>query len=213
MPVKKQIIFVNPDFGQDEQDTSAIIGFTNGQKDEVIEPDKNVIKKKLNQSINKVIDQEIRKAAEENKKVQEEKLNHLVARSNGNLLRIKAVFPFDFFPDELIVDRNKVDIINREFLKSATIRSVLHRDITDVIVQTSLFFAKVTIVARSFTDQVHEIHFLKRHEAIRARRLIQGLVAAVRQGIDLEPFSDQELTVKIEELGQAVSNEEKMRGI
>ena len=31
------------------------------------------------------------------------------------LLRLKSVFPFDFFPNEIIIHRSKIDIVYRQF--------------------------------------------------------------------------------------------------
>lgn len=222
--VKKQVIFEDPSLQQvrpaipKKRPKPIIDGEVPIQQIprtdfEETRPDKEVIKQKIAQSVDKVVEEETQKTQQDIKKEQEEKLDSLVAKSFGQLYRIQSVFPFDLFPDEIIVDRTKVDVINREFLSTAMIRSVLLKDITDVMVQTSIMFAKLTIVARSFADQVLEVKFLKKQEAIRARRIIQGLVAAVNQGVDLAPFSDEELMQKIEDLGQAISNEDKMAGI
>lgn len=52
------------------------------------------------------------------------KLNDLVDESRKILLKLKAVFPFNFFGDEIIIDLSKVSVIQKRFFEAGSIRSV-----------------------------------------------------------------------------------------
>lgn len=129
-------------------------------------------------------------------------LDTLVKESQRVLLRINAVFPFNFFPDEVIVDETKVSIIHKIFFYSNSIRSIAHEDIFNVIVEHSLFFATLEIVDRFFVEQPIIIRYLKKDDAILARRLIQGIIIAKKKGINLTELKKDELHRKIELLGE-----------
>lgn len=132
----------------------------------------------------------------------QQKLDQLLHGSNTVLLRIKSHLLLDIFPDELILDINKVNLVSNLFFKSKDIHSIMIGDISDVIVTTSLFFAQLQIIDKGYTENSRFIKFLKKKEAYKARDLIQGLVVANDKEIDLSKVSDQDLAQKIEELGK-----------
>lgn len=132
---------------------------------------------------------------------EKQKLQALLAESNTVLMKFKSVFPFDFFPDEVTIDIKRVNVITREFFSSERIHSIDIEDIEDVVVDTSLFFATVTLVVRGFIENCVEIKFVKNHEALKARRIIQGLITACKEKLDLSKINDRNLLAKIEEMG------------
>ena len=91
-------------------------------------------------------------------------------------LKIRTVFPFVLFPDDLIVDDDKVTIIRRTFFASEEIHTIPIKDVMDVIVAHNLFFATLYI-KRAFQNDLYELEYLKKEEALRARQLIQELVS------------------------------------
>lgn len=134
---------------------------------------------------------------------QHQKLQNLVNKSEHILLKISSVFPFDLFPDSLIVDENKVTFCHKEFFKTTEIHPVLIEDITDILVDTGPFFASLKII-----DSSNErfpvtliVGFLKNKIAIQAQKIIQGLIAAKKQGIDFGQFDTEELKRQLERLG------------
>lgn len=133
---------------------------------------------------------------------EDERLDRLVEKSQKILLKITTVFPFTLFPDDVIIDPQKVNIIKREFFFSERIHSVFIRDISDVFIDTSIIFAGLRIIDRGFTENSIDINFLWRDEAIKARRIIQGLVVAHRQGIEMDKIETVNLIKKLEELGK-----------
>ncbi|MBI3954649.1 hypothetical protein HY333_01255 [Candidatus Collierbacteria bacterium] len=133
-----------------------------------------------------------------------QKFESIANRSATELYRLSTVFPFDFFPDTIIIDLAKVSLVTRVFFFTERIHSVFIQDILDVFIETSLFFATLNIVDQGFVENLITIRYLKKDQAIKARRIIQGLVVARKQGIELSaliPTSD--LVSKLENIGSA----------
>lgn len=132
------------------------------------------------------------------------KLDEMVSRSQRILLKIYTMFPFDPFPDCLTIDENKVNFVSHE-LGTERLHTVFIENISYVTVDTIPFSATLNI-----TDSTSErfpvllqIKWLKKEDAFRARRLIHGLMAAKRTGIDFSVFDKNELIIELEKLGEA----------
>src|SRR5579883_2089098 len=83
--------------------------------------------------------------------VQSAKFEKLVHKTDRILLKVKAVFPFEFFPDSLVIDENKVNIIHRIFFWTSEIQSIPISHIQDVEVDTSILFATLKILPTGFS--------------------------------------------------------------
>lgn len=134
-----------------------------------------------------------------------EKFETLVEKSAKTLLKIHTVFPFDFFPDTIIVDENKVNIIHREFFFSQDIQSILIHHVKDVVVETSLFFATLKILPDGYNENWVNIPYLKKNDGIRVRRIIAGLLVGFKEGLDMSKVETSNLVGKIEAMGAALS--------
>ena len=75
---------------------------------------------------------------------EKDKLDKLVLKSRRVLLEIKAVFPFDFFPDKIKIDENKVDIISSNFFFDKHIASILIEHINTVTLSSGVLFASIS---------------------------------------------------------------------
>lgn len=130
-----------------------------------------------------------------------------VAQSRQALFRVASAFPFYYFDThggEIIVDENKINVMYFNFPGSRQVESILYRDVADVIVETSPFFATLEIIERHNKDRPFKIAFLKKNDAAKARRILQGLVilkGMPTRDIDLSVFGKEELLQKLEELG------------
>lgn len=131
-----------------------------------------------------------------------EKLDRLVVQSSRVILDIRTVFPFNFFPDDLIVDETKVSIHTNFFFYSKEVRSIDFKDIFNVVVQQGVFFATLEIVDRYFSHQVIKVKFLKKKEAIVARKIIQGMIIAKKEGIETHSIPMGELIKKLSKIGR-----------
>lgn len=132
----------------------------------------------------------------------EHDFGNLVEKSEQVLIKIKAFSPFDFFPNEISVDVNKVNIVNNYFL-SQRIHSVLIRDISDIYVDTGILFASLNIIDWGFNNNKSiTINYLKKDEASRVLKIIQGLMVSTRQNIDLSKIDVPDFKNKVEILGE-----------
>lgn len=132
-----------------------------------------------------------------------EELDSLATGSARIILDIKAVFPFNFFPDELIIDETKVSVHTKLFFYTKQVRSVVYSDIFNVVIHEGLFFAKLEIIDRYFSEQSIVIEFLKKKDAILARRIIQGMVIAKKEKIDLQALPIKDLIEKLDRIGKS----------
>jgi hypothetical protein len=128
-------------------------------------------------------------------------MEDIIGKTPRVLFNCSAVFPFDFFPDEISIEETRVNIIQRAFLASAEIKSVGIEDISEVAVSTTIVFATLRIAARSFIDNMVEIQFLRKQDAMKARRIIEGLRILHGEKVDLSTLDLSQLVTKVEEIG------------
>lgn len=128
-------------------------------------------------------------------------LDEMVKMVDKPLLQIKTVFPFTLFPTKIILDIHKISIVYKHFFASEQIHSVLIRDVSDVVLETSLFFATLKIIDIGYTDNTIDIAYLKKSDGNLARRVIQGLTMAHKNNVDLTKVERQNLVGKLESLG------------
>lgn len=138
------------------------------------------------------------KSIETNKKI-----DALLHETTQILFRKKNFFPFDLFPDEVIITNEKIDIIYNHFFFTKDLITILYENIYDVNVHTTLFFASLDIKVTSLRDDVNPVTFMTINDAITARRLIMGLVLAKRQKIDIKQIPPAQLKDKMMEIGKA----------
>ncbi len=145
------------------------------------------------------------KEAIREEKVQNEKFDQLVSRGTKVLYKLKTVWPFDFFPNTVTIDSEKLTVKFREFYFSSEIRSVYLKDITQIYVDSGPLFATM-IISDQFTMASNttriRIPYLKKNEAQKARRIVEGLIIAYKQHINIENLKDNNLVEKLEDLGR-----------
>ncbi len=134
--------------------------------------------------------------------IEQKKLDTLVENSNQILYKTRTVFPFHLFPKEIIVDINKVSVLDRQLFDTGRIRSITIRTISDIFIDTGFLFAKLSIIDRDFTENSMHIDYLPRDEAVKIRRIIQGLMVGYEKGIDFTKLSAEEIVDKLEEIGK-----------
>lgn len=131
--------------------------------------------------------------------VDRQKLENLVINSNRLLIGTSAVFPLDFFPDTINVEATRVNIIRRSLFFSE-VHSVDIKDITNVFLSQSIFFASLAIVSKTFVENQIKISRLWKNDAVEVRRIIEGLRMITKADIDMNNYSVEELTRKLKEL-------------
>jgi hypothetical protein len=135
-------------------------------------------------------------------------LRGLVKQSTHVLLTSQSVFPFDLFPDMLTIDENKVNIVYRNFFGISHVHSIFVSDITDVTVDVQIFLATVTLVnsVNMRYPITVKIKALPVQEALKARDIIQGLIATQRKKIDLKDIPARSVENDVEMAGKIFQN-------
>lgn len=129
------------------------------------------------------------------------KFNDLVKTSQQPLIKLKAVFPFQLAPDELIVDINRVSYIKKTlFSKEATALEI--KDITEVIITNDPFFAAMMIESKVLVEEKIYITHLPKDEARKAQAILHGMIACLKQGINYQEVPIEELPAKLELIGR-----------
>lgn len=143
--------------------------------------------------------QEETQLADKRKRLDKNLVAGLVRKSNRILLTISShKFPVDLFPDTINVEEGRVTIIVRYFFLSSQIHSVDIKDISNILINTSPFFAELVIVSKTFAQNEIRINNLRKEEAVFARRIIEGLRMFENKQIDTSNYKKDELIAKLE---------------
>lgn len=83
------------------------------------------------------------------------------------------------------------------------IQSIEMREIHQVFVETTPWYATLRIISKGRNLNDVKILFLKKEDAKKARRLIEGLLVALTEGVDLSSVPDEEIMKEVEKIGEA----------
>lgn len=133
----------------------------------------------------------------------EQQVDDIERKSTQILFRTRTVFPFDFFPDTLTINANKIDVVKSQFFASSQTTSIPLRDIANVEVQTAPFFATLRIINIRYPMHPIVLTYLRKKRAIKAKNIIDGLLIAVSQGTDLSRIEPDKFLRQIEEAGKS----------
>lgn len=125
----------------------------------------------------------------------------LVKKSNRILSTISThKFPIDLFPDTINIEETRVTVITRNFFFSSQIHSVDVKDISNIFINMAPFFAQLVIVSKTFRENEIRIKYLRKDEAVFARRIIEGLRIFETKQIDTSVYTREDLVAKLKEL-------------
>jgi hypothetical protein len=130
------------------------------------------------------------------------KIEQLIANKK-KLYQIFSFFPLQLAPDQLIIDTQKVTIIYNQFLGDRFSETILLDQIGDVDLELGFLFGSLNILSLRHEKKWIKISQLKRDEVLRAKRIIEGLIIAKKEGISLDN-SDPDLVDELEKLGSAL---------
>lgn len=128
-------------------------------------------------------------------------LKEVAEKNSAVLCSLDAIFPFDFFPSTVVIDLQKISIINRLFFFTKQVVSIPIKEIFVVECDTDLFFATLRIKDKRFTQEPVVVNFLRKSEAREARRVIQGLMAVYEQQLDTDGMSPEEVKKYAQQIG------------
>ncbi|HEY5549805.1 MAG TPA: hypothetical protein VIK37_01210 [Candidatus Saccharimonadales bacterium] len=135
-----------------------------------------------------------------------EKLINITDGARDNLITANTVFPFVLFTDTVSIDRQKLTIVHRSFFRTSSTISVQIDDVQIAKVDVGPFFGSVHLASKYFVDNIQSINFLKRADAIRIQRLLQGYMIAHHRKIDCASIDNDQLVVLLNDLGQSSTN-------
>ena len=111
-------------------------------------------------------------------------LTQTINSSREVLAQASTVFPFTLFPDNVTLDRAKLTIAHREFFWTGEVMSIRIEDILNVTADVGPFFGSLKIFTRFFsTDKPYNVSFLKRSDALKIKRILQGYIIAFQKKI------------------------------
>jgi len=145
----------------------------------------------------------IKKPFENRRDSTENTLSNITRGSEIILLKIKTVFPFTLFPDIIIIDLHKINIIRNDFFLTKRVNSINHEDILNIAAECGPLFATLKITTRFFSGKPIIIPYLKKSDAILTKRLIHGLIVAHKKGVPLRGVEIETLLKNLEQLGKA----------
>lgn len=95
------------------------------------------------------------------------------------VLKIKSVFPFELFPDEMIIKTDKVTLVNRTLPGTSMVRDMHMHDIAQAEADCGPVFAHLHVYSKLRTEEPLLIERVKRKDALEARELIEDLIVRV----------------------------------
>lgn len=138
-----------------------------------------------------------------NERMEEEitKLKEIVQKTQSTLIAARAVFPLDLFPDSITIDRKKITITHRRFFSLKQTVSVQHTDVTNVQAAIGPIFGSLVITSEHFINNTQTIHYLWKRDVIAIQELIQGMITAHREGVEMDDIDNKELVKLLTNLG------------
>jgi len=168
--------------------------YTQGEVDDLLEKKEDSLSSPARE-----IEKENR-TADKQERLDDRTVANLVKKSNRILVGISShAFPFDFFPDTLNVEEGRITIINRR-LFSSEVHSIDIKDISNIFINTVIFFSQLVVISKTFEENEIKIANLRTNEAIFIRRIIEGLRIFVNKQIDTSGYTKEELIAKLQEL-------------
>jgi hypothetical protein len=125
-------------------------------------------------------------------------VSDLVKMSNRSIISISSQFPWDFLPNTIDVEESRVTFKFNQLLSSQS-HSVDIKDISNVFIESSMFFASLQVVSRTFIQNDIKIGYLNKAKAENVQKIIEGLRTFSEHNINTSDYEINELIAKIEE--------------
>ena len=128
--------------------------------------------------------------------------------STDILVQATTVFPLTLFPDTIAVDRTKITVTHRNFIRAGEILSIAIEDVLNITATVGPFFGKITLATRFFDpNKPYEVDHFWRDDALKIKRIVQGYLIARQKEIDTSALSTTELAKALDELGKSEPEE------
>lgn len=141
--------------------------------------------------------------------VESKKLDGLVHETDKVVYELRSVFPFQLFPDRVIIDENKITIIRKElFFKR--VFPIDYDDIITVKVDRSLIFASLSFEVKRLSKNPRPINYLWPHEASIAKKYITGILTAKKAGVDFSKLNTVLVKKRLKKIGSGSEEAETL---
>lgn len=132
-----------------------------------------------------------------------QRLNALLAKSESvPLYRLSTFWPLKFFPVHIEISSDRINITFWIFMFSGKVISLTTDIIQEVSIESGPLFSALKIETNKPMEPLVEVNYLKKEEAMKARRIIQGLITARKNEVNLENINPKELAEKLEGIGK-----------
>lgn len=128
-------------------------------------------------------------------------LDQIMQESNQVLAHFRSVWPFDFFPDEVIIDKKAITIVRHWFFGVGQKITCHFEDLVNSEVQIGPFFGSIKIYSKYFTDGEEDVNWFSRSDAKKIHAILQGLLMAKKEGADIQNIPNDELLYKLYHIG------------
>lgn len=114
----------------------------------------------------------------------EQKLDMITSDTESVIFEIESVFPFQLYPDKLIIDRNKITIVRRELFFKRLFPVPLE-DTQTVRVNRGLIFAALEVGVRGDERNPNPVTHLWPEDASKAEKYIMKLSTLKKENVEL----------------------------
>lgn len=153
------------------------------------------------------IQSHFKNASKEQKKTVDQ-LANAIGAGQDILFRMDTVFPFQLFTTTVSVDRAKITITDRDFIKSGEVLSIRIEDVLNITSHVGPFLGSVKIVTRFFNpEKPYIVKNIKRSDALQFKRIVIGCLIARQKEIDYSSLPTKELAEMLNQLGMVDTRE------
>lgn len=132
----------------------------------------------------------------------------VIGSAHDVLLRVQTVFPAKLFPTTISLDRTKVTITERDFMRAGEVLSIRIEDVLNVTANVGPILGSVKISTRFFNpEKPYVVDKLHRRDALKFKRIVQGYLIARQQDIDCSVLPTRDLAKMLDELGKVAPEE------
>lgn len=139
------------------------------------------------------------------------KLTELASETNDVIYELRSAFPFQLFPDKLVIDTNKITIVRKELFFKRIV-PIAYEDLITVTVNRSIFFASMGFEVKRLnrSQSPRSINFLPPEEATIAKKYITGILTAKKAGIDFSKLTSTQIRKRLKEIGSGSEEAETL---
>ncbi len=109
---------------------------------------------------------------------------------NRELLRVRAHWIADIFPDELVIQEKTISVVRNEFLVSF-VETMPVRDIGRVVYINSPIFGGLRIIGKNTAHELN-VKGLNKKTAVEAKEIIEGLLLDDSGAVDIPHWVETE---------------------